>query len=103
MPSPLTREIPVDDFTPDEPAGWAGMTVRLKYHSSGGPWKTRVVRQSPTRLDDIPDGVTVTFRPEGGDIKVGIGLGRERVLTPVANGQEVDLDVSVGPVAIWFT
>jgi hypothetical protein len=63
------------------------MTVWLRYHWSGGPWKTREVRQSPTRLDDIPDGVIVTFRPEGGDIKVGIGLGRERVLQVGHQGQ----------------
>jgi hypothetical protein len=102
-PSPLKRKIPVDDFTPDEPAARPGMTVRVKYNWSGGAWRTREVRLSPTRLDDIPDSVIVTFRPEGGDIKVGVGLGRERVLTPVANGQEVDLAVPVGPVAIWVT
>jgi hypothetical protein len=51
-PSPLTREIPVDDFAPDEPAGWAGMTVRLKYHWSGRPLEdtgSSAVAHSPRR------------------------------------------------------
>jgi hypothetical protein len=78
------------------------MSVKLTYQWFGVRRRIRDVRESPTRLDDIPDGVTVIFRPEGGDIRVGVGLGRERVLTPVADGQEVDLDVSAGPVAVWL-
>jgi cold shock CspA family protein len=78
------------------------MTVRLTYWWPGVQLKARDIRESPTRLDDIPDGVTVTFRSEGGDVQVGIGLVRERRLTSVADGQEVDLDVPMGPVAVWL-